>query len=605
MKTKKNKLNFNTYASILTMLFVLFYTTVFSQITLDLKNPTIINGGADLAVGTQYRFQNVGTDLGGFSIDALVTIESKSPNATLLQLDDNTEPFTPGVSDFRPIVRNSSLTPAGDSNGDYVEFFFEFVRNIDNSTPTFIPLDAYPLDIDGSEDGLREYVSVTNFHSYTLNNPTELDYITPGRFEARTGNNPGIDDDSEYLVKTHYSLIKDFTYRAGVLKDNGNNVLGRLFALSFEPLTFDNPVETVFIEAISDDFSATPIDGDIGGATASVFADNGNGIDVIDGNPVTSSNVNIVLLDPNGLNNVSINNDGTINVPVNTVPGVYNIVYQICSITATPICDSAIATVEIFGFQSVCDEIIPLGNPTSQVPHNDITWDLTGFGPAGDIILNGITIATEPNPFTDLITPDNINISVQNLDISKKVVDNDVVLVDGTAGLAAFTPFVLAEAQDTNLNHYLKFDPSASGGTVQGDYVDYLYNDPIISSRNRYVIATERGGNNTSSTQMLDVNGNPIGVKNLNVPGSNYFPTGAIHENGQLVRATVFPTTAFVARGTLIYGIRYMQEDNGDGADGQAFILRDPATIGCKMYAYDDDFTSSPISSGGTTPSVF
>ncbi len=578
-----------------------------AQITLDFKNPTIVNGGIDLAVGTQYRFQNVGTALDGFAIDALVTIQTKSANATLLQFDDNTEPFTVGRSDFRPIVQNSLNTPAGDVDGDYVTFFFEFVRNIDNSTPVYFETKATSYDIDGNNNGLREYVQISNFNSYIVNNPTELNYFSPGRYESSTDfNNPGIDGDAEFMAETSYSLISTFSYRAGVLRDANADVLGRLFALTFESLPFNNPVETVFIDAVVDDFSTTPIDGDLGGTTASVFANNGSGIDTLDGNQANASNVSVSILDPNGLDNVTINSDGTINIPVNSVPGVYNVIYQICSTANVPICDSAVATIEIFGFQSVCDEIIPLGNPTTQVPHNDITWNLTGTGPSGSIILNSIGIVGEPNDFSDLIVPDNVNVSIQNVNISKKVIRNGIELITGTSGLPAMLPFIMAEASDTDLNHYLKFD-NASGntGTVQGDYVDYLYDDPIIAARNRYVIATERGGNNTSSTQMLDVNGNPIGVKALNTPGFNYFPTGAHHDNGQRVMATVFPTTAFVARGTHIYGIRYMQEDNGDGADGQAFIMRDPVTIGCFITAEDDDFTSNPISSGGTTPSVF
>ncbi len=219
-----------------------------------------------------------------------------------------------------------------------------------------------------------------------------------------------------------------------------------------------------------------------------------------------------------------------------------------------------------------CTEKIPPGNPTAQIPDADITWDWTGTGQTGQIILNGISIAGEPNSFTELLTPDTVFYSLANPDTNKKVTLEGVVLGDASQGPAVFTPLVLAQAQDRDMNHYLKLD----SGTVIGDYLDNFYNIPVTSAGNRYIIATERGGNNNSSTQALDVNGNPIGNKAHNINGVNYFATGAVNENGQAVMATVFPLTALVPAGTAIHGIRYTQEQNGDGADGKVFILQDP-----------------------------
>ncbi|HBS12971.1 MAG TPA: hypothetical protein DEO36_10610, partial [Flavobacteriaceae bacterium] len=105
-----------------------------------------------------------------------------------------------------------------------------------------------------------------------------------------------------------------------------------------------------------------------------------------------------------------------------------------------------------------------------------INWSFTGVGPAGSIILNGFTITGQPNAFTNLITPDNVIISVNDLN-SNGIRKNGAVIADGSIGLAAFTALVLTEAQDTDLNHYLVSD----AGTVQGDYVDYLYDKPIIA----------------------------------------------------------------------------------------------------------------------------
>jgi len=596
---KKNFLN------LILITFLLSFSIIKAQATLDFRNPNLISG-VNLQLNAKYRFQNVTTLPSGVNVDCLVTITNLQ-HATLNQFDDNADHLGNGNSSFDPIVQLDGTAVNGSVDGSYAEFRFDFVLNSNNNISVDIEIDAYSMDIDGDTGNIREYVIISDFNGYVLNNNTLLNYIPQGRFEAQTDAvNPGIDPNERYLAKTTYTLLNNFTYRAGVLRDFGFGTTPRQFALAFEPIIFSNPNPVIFIDAVDDDFTATPINGDTGGLTSSVFINNGNGIDIVNDSPATNANVsnNISIVDSNGLNNVSINNDGSIVVPANTISGTYNVSYKICMEANNLICDIATATIVVTTVPNPCDEIIPPGNPTNQIAEADITWDFTGTGPAGDIILNGISIAGEPNEFTNLITPDNVIVNVQNLNASKKVVSNGTVIADGNLGLAAFSAFVLAEAQDTNLNHYLKFDPG-NGGTTQGDYVDYLYDSPIISSRNRYVVATERGGNNSSSTQMLDINGNPIGVKAMNIAGNNYFATGATHDNGQLVKATVYPTTALVPRGTLIYGIRYMQEDNGDGADGQAFILRDPATIGCTITAQDDDFTATPIASGSSTPSVF
>ncbi|WP_298762084.1 hypothetical protein, partial [uncultured Psychroserpens sp.] len=71
------------------------------------------------------------------------------------------------------------------------------------------------------------------------------------------------------------------------------------------------------INAENDDFSGTPIDSASGGTTASVFDDNGNGPDTADGVAATDGNIadNINITNDGGLTGVTINTDGTIDVP--------------------------------------------------------------------------------------------------------------------------------------------------------------------------------------------------------------------------------------------------------------------------------------------------
>jgi len=103
------------------------------------------------------------------------------------------------------------------------------------------------------------------------------------------------------------------------------------------------------ITANDDDFSATPIDATAGGTTASVFDDNGSGEDDADGSNATNGNIsnNINITDIDGLTGVSINNNGTIDVPANSASGTYNIVYEICLQADNTICNTATATIVV------------------------------------------------------------------------------------------------------------------------------------------------------------------------------------------------------------------------------------------------------------------
>ena len=115
-------------------------------------------------------------------------------------------------------------------------------------------MDAYSLDVDGNNGDMREYVIISDFGGYTINDPSQLNYVPTGRFESRTDLvNPGIDANAQFLARTEYAAISAFTYRAGVLRDAGASTTARQFALTFEPIAFPNA--SVNIDAINDDFT--------------------------------------------------------------------------------------------------------------------------------------------------------------------------------------------------------------------------------------------------------------------------------------------------------------------------------------------------------------
>ena len=84
-------------------------------------------------------------------------------------------------------------------------------------------------------------------------------------------------------------------------------------------------VNAATITANDDDFSGTPIAGQTGGNAGDVTLN-----DTLNGVAVEDGDITISIVDPDGLNGVTIDNDGTLMIPSATPAGTYNIVYRIC-----------------------------------------------------------------------------------------------------------------------------------------------------------------------------------------------------------------------------------------------------------------------------------
>ena len=183
-------------------------------------------------------------------------------------------------------------------------------------------------------------------------------------------NGTGVDDANrtdatDALIDDNISITNDAGLTGATINTDGtiNVPLGAAvgtYNLEYQIcLTLDNTVCDVAIAtvvvaehiptitALDDDFTAAPIDQIAGGTTASVFPDNGSGLDDTDGSNATDALVddNISITNDGGLTGASINTDGTINVPPGTTAGTYNVEYQICLTADNGICDVAIATI--------------------------------------------------------------------------------------------------------------------------------------------------------------------------------------------------------------------------------------------------------------------
>src|SRR5690606_23179184 len=97
------------------------------------------------------------------------------------------------------------------------------------------------------------------------------------------------------------------------------------------------------LDALDDDYSGTPIDGGTGGTTPSVLDNDTSG----NGSVTPGTNVTLTPGTPSGP--LTMNPDGTIDVPPLTPPGTYTYPYTICVLPATipPTCETATATVAV------------------------------------------------------------------------------------------------------------------------------------------------------------------------------------------------------------------------------------------------------------------
>ncbi len=226
-----------------------------------------------------------------------------------------------------------------------------------------------------------------------------------------------------------------------------------------------------------------------------------------------------------------------------------------------------------------CPEIIPPTIATDALTSSQVTMDLNGG------YVNSITVVGEPHPFTYLYVPDDASYDIQNPTAnSNQIAKNGVIYSDITQ------PDFKDKLVEANASRDLDFYMMNDFDTHNGDYIQFTFNEPIKSSANRYVVVTERWGNNPYIVNVLNSAHQPMGVAKNTIPknqsNTNYIPTG-FHEtsHNQEVHYAVFPLTAFVTPGIEIYGIRLTQNSGAygsnpnDGGDGKIFILADQFTL--------------------------
>ena len=217
----------------------------------------------------------------------------------------------------------------------------------------------------------------------------------------------------------------------------------------------------------------------------------------------------------------------------------------------------------------------------------EVSWSITGGGGIEGAILDSFSVVGMPLPFTDIKMPDSVTYQFATSNaLSQFIRDRTVTTANITQDHATiFDPALLAANTDRDITHYLSLD-----GTISDtDYVRFLYNHPITSEDDRYILVSERDGNNAMHISALDIGGNVIGIPAPIAPGT-YIDTGIPTDFGQNVHITVYPLTDLVPSGTEIHGIQLAQTGvaGGDGGDGKVFIMVDNAVLNDDPVAVDD-----------------
>ena len=149
------------------------------------------------------------------------------------------------------------------------------------------------------------------------------------------------------------------------------------------------------IDAVDDDFTASPVNGSTGGVVADAnVLDN----DTLNGEAVNPEDV-IITSTPTGP--LTVNADGTVSVAADTAPGTYTIDYTICEVANPSNCDTATVTVEVIPGANMIDAVDD--DFTDVIVDGNIGGLVTGVNVLDNDTLNGETV--NPADVTITSTP--------------------------------------------------------------------------------------------------------------------------------------------------------------------------------------------------------
>ncbi|MEZ4633074.1 MAG: Ig-like domain-containing protein [Deinococcales bacterium] len=241
---------------------------------------------------------------------------------------------------------------------------------------------------------------------------------------------------------------------------NGDNVI----------CTFTN--DDNVIDAIDDDYSATPVNSITGGVAGDVTLN-----DTLNGVDVTDSEISITLDNDGGLTGATISSDGNVNVPAGTTAGTYTLTYTICENLNPSNCDTATATVVVEA--GAIDAVNDFGGPIDENIGGD-----AGINVLTNDELNGNPV----NPAEVTLSPISDGTLTVNADGSVTVAPNtlpgthtiDYTICENLNPTNCDTATVTIEVVDSGNPDAL--DDSATTAEDTPVNIDVLLNDSLIDN---------------------------------------------------------------------------------------------------------------------------
>ena len=331
---------------------------------------------------------------------------------------------------------------------------------------------------------------------------------------------------------------------------------------------------SVPIDAVADDFSATPINGGSGGATATVYTN-----DTLNGAAFAPAAVTPSITANGGIAGLTINPaDGTLSIPAGTAAATYTVTYQICEVLNPANCDTANVTVVV-----VAPVIDAIADDFSATPINGGSGGATATVYTNDT-LNGAAFA--PAAVTPSITA---NGGIAGLTINPA--DGTLSIPAGTAAATYTVTYQICEVLNP-----------ANCDTAN---VTVVVVAPVIDAIADDFSATPINGGSGGATATVYTN------DTLN--GAAFAPaavTPSITANGGIAGLTINPAdgTLSIPAGTAAatYTVTYqicevLNPANCDTANVTVVVV---APV---IDAIADDFSATPINggSGGATATVY
>ena len=330
-------------------------------------------------------------------------------------------------------------------------------------------------------------------------------------------------------------------------------------------------VTAATIDAVDDDFSASPVNGAAGGNTPTVFTN-----DTLNGVAFAPAAVTPSITATGGLTGVTIDASGTLTIPAATPAATYTVTYQICEVLNASNCDTANVTVVV-----TAATIVATDDDFSASPVNGLAGGDTPTVFTNDT-LNGVPFA-----------PADVTPSITATGGLTGVTINASGTLTVPAGIAAATYTVTYQICEV-LN---ATNCDTANVTVVVNAATIVATDDDFSA---------------SPVNGLSGGNTPTVFTNDTLNGAPFVPTDvtpSISATGGLIGVTInasgtltIPAATPAATYTVTYQIcEVLNATNCDTAN--VTVVVNAAAI----VANDDDFSAAPVNgvSGGTTATVF